>query len=92
MRFQNYTSLGEARLEPRFSMKYNVTENFRIKASGGTFSQNLISTNNDTDVVSLFSGFLSSTDNIPSTFQEDENGNLIDIESLLQTSNHYVRY
>ena len=54
IRFQNYTSLGEARLEPRISMKYNVTENFRIKASGGTFSQNLISTNNDTDVVSLF--------------------------------------
>ena len=44
----------------------------RLKASGGTFSQNRISTNDDTDVVSLFTGFLSSTDNIPSTFQNSE--------------------
>ncbi len=83
-RFQNYTSLGENRLEPRISMKYNLSEKIRLKGSGGSFSQNLISTNDDTDVVSLFTGFLSSTDNIPNTFQ-DEN-----INSLLQTATHYV--
>jgi len=83
-RFQNYTSLGENRLEPRLSLKYNMSEKIRLKASGGTFSQNLISTNDDTDVVSLFTGFLSSTDNIPSTFQNSE------INSLLQTATHYV--
>lgn len=83
-RFQNYTSLGENRLEPRISMKYNISENIRIKASGGSFSQNLISTNDDTDVVSLFTGFLSSTDNIPGTFQNE------DVNSLLQTAIHYV--
>ena len=84
LRFQNYTSLGESRIEPRVSMKYNLSEKIRIKASGGSFSQNLISTNDDTDVVSLFTGFLSSTDNIPSTFQNE------DITSLLQTATHYV--
>ena len=84
LRFQNYTSLGESRIEPRVSMKYNLSEKIRLKASGGSFSQNLISTNDDTDVVSLFTGFLSSTDNIPSTFQNE------DITSLLQTATHYV--
>jgi len=84
IRFQNYTSLGESRLEPRVSMKYNLSEKIRLKASGGSFSQNLISTNDDTDVVSLFTGFLSSTDNIPSTFQNE------DITSLLQTATHYI--
>ena len=83
-RFQNYTSLGENRFEPRLSIKYNLTEKARLKASGGTFSQNLISTNDDSDVVSLFTGFLSSTDNIPNTFQNNE------INSLLQTATHYV--
>ena len=83
-RFQNYTSLGENRFEPRLSIKYNLTEKVRFKALGGTFSQNLISTNDDSDVVSLFTGFLSSTDNIPNTFQNNE------INSLLQTATHYV--
>ena len=83
-RFQNYTSLGENRFEPRLSMKYNLTEKIRFKASGGAFSQNLISTNDDTDVVSLFTGFLSSTDNIPNSFQNEN------INSLLQTATHYI--
>jgi len=83
-RFQNYTSLGESSFEPRLSVKYNLTEKMRLKASGGSFSQNLISTNDDTDVVSLFTGFLSSTENVPITFQGD------DIISLLQTATHYV--
>ena len=42
------------------------------------------STNDDTDVVSLFTGFLSSTDNIPSSFQNER------INSLLQTATHYI--
>ena len=83
-RFQNYTSLGESSFEPRLSLKYNLTEKMRLKASGGSFSQNLISTNDDSDVVSLFTGFLSSTENVPTTFQGD------DIISLLQTATHYV--
>ena len=59
-------------------MKYNLTEKIRFKASGGAFSQNLISTNDDTDVVSLFTGFLSSTDNIPSSFQNESINSLLD--------------
>ena len=84
LRLQSYTSLGETVLEPRFAVKYNLTEKFRLKASTGIFSQNLISTNDETEVVSLFSGFLSTTTSIPSDFQGE------DVESFLQSSTHYI--
>ncbi len=58
LRMQYYASLSEFRLEPRFGIKYNVTDKFRVKAAGGTYSQNLISTVNERDVVNLFVGFL----------------------------------
>ena len=76
--------MGETVLEPRFAVKYNLTEKFRLKASTGIFSQNLISTNDETEVVSLFSGFLSTTTSIPSDFQGE------DVESFLQSSTHYI--
>ena len=59
VRLQYYQSLGDASLEPRFGMKYNITENLRFKAAGGLYSQNLLSTTNERDVVNLFVGFLS---------------------------------
>ena len=59
IRFTNYTSLSESVLEPRFGLKWSATDKFRIKASGGFYSQNLIAANSDRDVVNLFSGFLS---------------------------------
>jgi len=83
-RLQNYTSLGETMLEPRIAFKYNLTEKLRLKASAGLFSQNLISTNDETEVVSLFSGFLSTTTSIPDNFNGE------DIESFLQKSTHYI--
>lgn len=53
VRLQYYQSLGDASLEPRFGMKYNITENLRFKAAGGLYSQNLLSTTNERDVVNL---------------------------------------
>jgi carboxypeptidase-like protein/TonB-dependent receptor-like protein len=58
LRFQYYASQAQARLEPRFGLKYNATDKLRFKAAGGTYSQNLISTVNERDVVNLFVGFL----------------------------------
>ncbi|KRP05591.1 MAG: hypothetical protein ABR94_08780, partial [Sphingobacteriales bacterium BACL12 MAG-120802-bin5] len=58
-RIQYYASLGEVSPEPRLGMKYNLTDRLRIKFAGGLYSQNLISTRSDRDVVNLFSGFLS---------------------------------
>ena len=57
IRIQNYTSLGETSIEPRLGLKYNLTENIRIKGSFGMFSQNLMSTSSERDVVNLFQVF-----------------------------------
>jgi hypothetical protein len=59
LRVHSYTALGETVIEPRFSAKFNASDRFRFKFSGGLFSQNLISTVSDKDVVNLFVGFLS---------------------------------
>ena len=61
IRLQNYTSLGEVSIEPRCGLKYSLSERFRIKSSFGLFSQNLMSTSSERDVVNLFSGFLASS-------------------------------
>ena len=84
LRLQNYTSLGETSLEPRLGLKYNVNEKFRLKSSFGKFSQNLMATSSERDVVNLFSGFLSSTNSLPEYFQGNE------VQSSLQKSTHYI--
>ncbi|MBK9014972.1 MAG: carboxypeptidase-like regulatory domain-containing protein [Saprospiraceae bacterium] len=58
LRFQLYASQGTSNLEPRLGLKYNVTDGFRLKAAGGFYSQNLISSVSELDVVNLFVGFL----------------------------------
>lgn len=67
-RVQYYASLAEISPEPRMGAKYNVTDNFRVKASAGLYSQNLLAAVSDRDVVNLFYGFVSAPDNLPSTF------------------------
>ena len=59
VRFQYYASLGDPVIEPRLGLKYNITDFLRFKFAGGLFSQNLISTVSEQDVVNLFVGFLS---------------------------------
>ncbi len=59
MRLQYYASLGDFSFEPRLGAKYNVTDGLRLKVAGGLYSQNLISTVNERDVVNLFVGYLS---------------------------------
>lgn len=58
-RLQYYQSLNYSSPEPRLGLKYNITDNLRFKAAGGLYSQNLLSTINERDVVNLFVGFLS---------------------------------
>lgn len=58
-RLQYYQSLNDVSPEPRLGLKYNITDNLRFKAAGGWYSQNLLSTVNERDVVNLFVGFLS---------------------------------
>ncbi|MFQ5335414.1 MAG: carboxypeptidase-like regulatory domain-containing protein, partial [Flavobacteriales bacterium] len=88
-RLQYYASLNTASPEPRLGVKYNLTDNIRIKAAAGMYSQNLISANSDRDVVNLFYGFLSGPDNLQNTFVE-QNGNVRDITHKLQKANHAI--
>ena len=59
VRLQFYASQSDFEVEPRLGLKYNATETLRFKAAGGLYSQNLVSSVNERDVVNLFVGFLS---------------------------------
>lgn len=84
LRVQVYASLSEVSPEPRFALKYNATDWFRVKLAAGMYSQNLIAASSDRDVVNLFYGFLSGPENLPSTFDGE------DVTTKLQKSNHLV--
>jgi hypothetical protein len=58
IRMMYYAGQSAFSPEPRIAMKYNASQKLRLKASGGFYSQNIISTSNERDVVNLFYGFL----------------------------------
>jgi hypothetical protein len=84
IRFQYFSSLSEISPEPRLGLKYNITDNVRAKFAGGLYSQNLISATSDRDVVNLFYGFLSGSDNLPETFDGKE------VTTRLQKARHAI--
>jgi hypothetical protein len=71
-RLQWYATLSNISPEPRLAMKYNVTDNFRIKLAGGLYSQNFVSGTSDMDVVNLFYAFISGILDHPETFDGKE--------------------
>lgn len=86
-RLQYYASAPSAiSPEPRLSMKYNITDWLRIKASGGLYSQNLMAAASDRDVVNLFYGFLigPSLSELPKEFRDTK------VKSRLQKAYHIV--
>ncbi len=84
VRFTYYGALSEGQIEPRLGLKFNVTDNFRLKASGGKYTQSFISTKSDRDVVNLFSGYLTTPDGT----LVDSDGN--ERRSSLQQSWHAI--
>lgn len=92
VRMQAYASLGETRIEPRLGLKLNITDYFRIKAAGGMYSQNLISSVDERDVVNLFVGFLGGPDDGVYSLTVAENGDRRYEKSTtrLQTSIHAI--
>ena len=70
-RLQYYASLDNLSAEPRLGLKIKATDKLRFKMAGGLYSQNLISSKSDQDVVNLFTGFLSG----PEVQLDDVNGN-----------------
>ncbi len=79
-----YASLGESPVEPRLGFKYNISDKVRFKGAAGLYSQNFLSAASDRDVVNLFYGFLTGSDNLPKTFKGEE------LTSRLQKARHLV--
>ncbi len=84
-----YASLNNFSPEPRLGAKYNINDNWRLKMAGGLYSQNLISATSDRDVVNLFYGFLSGSENLPQTFTEQD-GTVREIKHSLQKARHAI--
>lgn len=84
VRFQYYASINAFSPEPRLGIKYNLASNVRLKAAAGLYSQTIVSTKSDRDIVNFFTGFLLSPD------QEilDENGQ--PVKSNLQKAYHVL--
>jgi hypothetical protein len=79
-----YASLSDFSPEPRLSAKYKITDFLRLKAATGLYSQNLIAATSDRDVVNLFYGFLSGSENIQKTFDGKR------VNSYLQKARHLI--
>ena len=88
LRLSYYASLSEAILEPRLSLKYNLTDRFRLKAALGKYSQTFIDTKSDRDIVNLFTGYLTTSPDlfggVVNTYRGDE------ITHYVEKSNHYI--
>ena len=84
IRLNYYSSLSEFSPEPRLGFKYNISESIRMKGAAGLYSQNLLSTSSDRDVVNLFYGFLSGSTDLPDEFKGEE------VTSLLQKARHLI--
>ena len=82
LRLQKYT-LGTSP-EPRIGIKYLASDVLRLKLATGLYSQNIISTVSDRDVVNLFYGFISSPENLPT----DEDGN--EYKNQIQKARHII--
>ena len=73
-----------ATFEPRFGAKFLASEKLRFKLAAGKYTQNLVSTSSDRDVVNLFYGFLTAPDDIPDEFLGNE------VVNGLQKANHLI--
>lgn len=89
IRLQYYATLTVFSPEPRIGLKYNITDDIRVKAAAGMYSQNLIAANSDRDVVNLFYGFIASPDNLQEDFT-DKNGKTSEVKNQLQKANHFI--
>ncbi len=81
-RIQKYT-LGFSP-EPRLGVKYIISDKLRSKFATGLYSQNIISTVSDRDVVNLFTGIISSPEELPPN-SDGEN-----YSDKFQKSIHYI--
>lgn len=90
IRFHYYASLARLQFEPRIGLKFHLTDKIRIKGAAGLYSQNLVSTQSDRDVVALFQGFISSPNGVYEKNINVQNASNPPLKSPLQTSRHLV--
>ena len=83
LRLYKYNATS-ASLEPRFGAKFLANNKLRFKLAAGKFTQNLVSTSSDRDVVNLFYGFLTAPDDIPDEFLG------VEVVNGLQKANHLI--
>jgi hypothetical protein len=79
-----YGSLRVFSPEPRIRVKYKLSDRIHFKAGTGWYSQNLLTTSSDRDVVNLFNGYIAS----PQQLQEELFG--IPVRDHLQRARHYI--
>ena len=84
-----YSSISFLSPEPRLGLKYNITPLFRFKFSTGIYTQNLVATNSDRDVVNLFYGYVTSPESITKTIT-NEDGTVTDVNHSIQRAVHYI--
>lgn len=91
LRLQYYSSASFSAFspEPRIDAKYNVNKVFRLKMAAGLYSQTLVSTIDERDVVDLFYGIITSppTSDIPQNFTQ-QNGSTAAVTNPLQRAYH----
>ncbi len=84
VRFHYYASQSNLSIEPRLGLKYIITDDLRFKAAAGVYTQNILSTSNERDVVNLFSGFLTGPESQVFGFDGKK------LEDKLQKSSHLI--
>lgn len=84
IRLDYYASLAEFAPEPRFKLKWNISNRLKFKLGTGLFHQNFISSKSDKDVINLFTGFLSAPDEALNKLDGAES------KSRLQSSWHVI--
>lgn len=86
LRYIYYNALNAGSFEPRLSAKYNATDHFRLKMAGGLYSQIFLDARSDNDIVNLFNGILTGSNNlnIPQTFLTNK------INSHIQKAQHLI--
>lgn len=84
IRTQYYSSLGSVTFEPRIGVKYNFSDRFRFKGAAGRYTQNILSTSNERDVVNLFNGYLSGPESIVAGFDGQP------VKNKLQIAQHAI--
>ncbi|MEM1218403.1 MAG: carboxypeptidase-like regulatory domain-containing protein [Bacteroidota bacterium] len=85
MRVQLYASQGFTSFEPRFGAKLKASDNLRIKFASGIYSQNILSSVNEQDIINLFVGFLTGPEE--TIFEPD---GITEAANRLQRSFHVV--